>query len=278
MTPPSALRGTAFWAAPIDPVDGVGSAGPAHSGGSSVWLPTALVRLAGASALVLLKLGEAATLAAAAGVRSVLDATQAPAAVPAAPPVQVAPAQVAVPPVEAPSVDLAPVEATPVDLAPVEATPVDLAPVEVAVAELVAEPVAEVVALPVEPPTSDVAVVHPEPTAVVPVQVEVEVDQPETADVEADDSDVAEVDVETDESEDSDESEEPEVDEPPVPLWDQLSLASIRGRLRGFSLDELKLLHAYEVQHSHRPQVVAMLEKRIDRVELVSADGSAGPE
>jgi hypothetical protein len=189
-------------------------------------------------------------------------------------------------------VQVAPV---PVAVAPVEAPPVELPSVEVAVAEIVAEPAAEpaaeptaeVVALPVEPATSDLAVVRPEPTAVLPV----EVDEPQTADV--DDSDVAEVDgeaadevdvesetadSETDESEDSDVSEEPEVDEPPVPLWDQLSLASIRGRLRRFSLEELHALHAYETSHSHRPQVVAMLEKRIERVELVSADGSADPE
>src|SRR5215213_1230022 len=142
MTPPPVLRGTAPGGDPAS---------------SAAWLPTAFVRLAGASALVLLRLGEAATLAAAAGVRSVLDATQAPA--PATPPV--------------------PVPAPPV-------APVAVAePEPAAVVEVVAEPVADVVPLPVEPaPTSDVVLVQPEPTAVaVPAEPELPV---EDAAIEAD--------------------------------------------------------------------------------------------
>jgi hypothetical protein len=244
---------------------------------TAAWLPTAFVRLAGASALVLLRLGEAATLAAAAGVRSVLDATQAPA--PATPPV----------PVPAPPV-------APVAVA--EAEPA-------AVVEVVAEPVADVVPLPVEPaPTSDVVLVQPEPTSVavlpepeLPVEADVQ-DTDVEADVEAEteDTDVEDsqdvedlTDVEADtedssdvedssETEDSSDTEEPEVDEPPVPLWDQLSLASIRGRLRRFSLDELHTLHAYETQHSNRPQVVAMLDKRIQRVEQLPVGASVDTE
>jgi hypothetical protein len=259
MTPPPVLRGTAPGGDPAS---------------SAVWLPTAFVRLAGASALVLLRLGEAATLAAAAGVRSVLDATQAPA--PATPPVPV------------PGPPVAPVAVAPVAVAE---------PEPAAVAGVVAEPVADVVPLPVEPaPTSDVVLVQPEATAVavpaeLPVEdtdaeVDVEADT-EGTDVEADTEgtdveDVEGTDVEdvqdSGDTEDSSDTEEPEVDEPPVPLWDQLSLASIRGRLRRFSLDELHTLHAYETQHSNRPQVVAMLDKRIQRVEQLPAGASADTE
>jgi hypothetical protein len=242
MTPPPVLRGTA----------------PGGDPASAAWLPTAFVRLAGASALVLLRLGEAATLAAAAGVRSVLDATQGQA--PATPPVSV------------PAPPVAPV-------AVVEAGPA-------AVVDVVAEPVADVVPLPVEPaPTSDVVLVQPEPTTeavlvepVLPVEdAEVDTDV-EDAEVDTDVEDTDVEDAETDAADEADEAEEPEVDEPPVPLWDQLSLASIRGRLRRFSLDELHTLHAYETQHSNRPQVVAMLDKRIQRVEQLPAGASADTE
>ncbi len=55
--------------------------------------------------------------------------------------------------------------------------------------------------------------------------------------------------------------------EPPVPLWDQLTLASIRGRLRTYELPQLRALLDYEVAHSARPAVIQMLEARIAKVD-----------
>lgn len=56
-------------------------------------------------------------------------------------------------------------------------------------------------------------------------------------------------------------------DAPPVPLWDQLSLARIRGRLPHLSLEELRSLREYEDAHAGRPQILLLLENRIRRVE-----------
>ncbi len=55
--------------------------------------------------------------------------------------------------------------------------------------------------------------------------------------------------------------------EPPVPLWDQLTLASIRGRLRTYELPQLRALLDYEVAHAARPAVIQMLEARIAKVD-----------
>ncbi|GAB7191931.1 hypothetical protein NUM3379_26390 [Kineococcus sp. NUM-3379] len=50
---------------------------------------------------------------------------------------------------------------------------------------------------------------------------------------------------------------------PPVPHWDELTLASIRARLRHYSLPKLHTLQAYEQAHAARPGVISMLENRI---------------
>jgi hypothetical protein len=55
-------------------------------------------------------------------------------------------------------------------------------------------------------------------------------------------------------------------DEPLVPRWDELSLAKIRGRLPRLGIDELESLLAYEHAHAARPQVLTMLDNRIQKV------------
>lgn len=50
------------------------------------------------------------------------------------------------------------------------------------------------------------------------------------------------------------------------PAYDQLSLASLRARLRVFSLAELQELLAYERAHGDRPAFAGMLSRRIDTV------------
>jgi hypothetical protein len=56
---------------------------------------------------------------------------------------------------------------------------------------------------------------------------------------------------------------------PALPLadYDNLSLASIRARLRMLTTDQLKMLADYERQNAERPDVLGMLERRIEKVE-----------
>ena len=69
---------------------------------------------------------------------------------------------------------------------------------------------------------------------------------------------------------------EPEVSErapagdPPVPGWDELTLGSIRARLRRLSEDDLVALHDYEERHAARADVLSMLQNRLTKVR--SAD------
>jgi hypothetical protein len=69
---------------------------------------------------------------------------------------------------------------------------------------------------------------------------------------------------------------EPDVSErapdgdPPVPGWDELTLGSIRGRLRRLSEDDLVALHGYEERHAARANVLSMLHNRLTKVR--SAD------
>jgi len=53
---------------------------------------------------------------------------------------------------------------------------------------------------------------------------------------------------------------------PPVPGWDELTLGSIRARLRRLSEDDLVALHDYEESHAARPDVVSMLQNRLTKV------------
>ncbi len=53
---------------------------------------------------------------------------------------------------------------------------------------------------------------------------------------------------------------------PPVPGWDELTLGSIRARLRRLSADDLTALHSYEEAHGARSDVLSMLENRLVKV------------
>jgi len=53
----------------------------------------------------------------------------------------------------------------------------------------------------------------------------------------------------------------------PLAGYDSLSLASIRARLRGLDLDQLRVLAAYEATHAERPEVLGMFERRIEKLE-----------
>jgi hypothetical protein len=55
----------------------------------------------------------------------------------------------------------------------------------------------------------------------------------------------------------------------PLPLarYDELSLASIRARLRSLDADQLRILANYERRNAERPDVLGMLERRIEKLE-----------
>jgi hypothetical protein len=54
--------------------------------------------------------------------------------------------------------------------------------------------------------------------------------------------------------------------EPPVPGWDELTLGSIRARLRRLSEDDLVALHDWEEGHGARPDVLSMLVNRLAKI------------
>lgn len=53
----------------------------------------------------------------------------------------------------------------------------------------------------------------------------------------------------------------------PLPNYDELSLASIRARLRGLDVVQLKVLLDYEAANAERTEVLGMFERRIDKLE-----------
>jgi hypothetical protein len=62
---------------------------------------------------------------------------------------------------------------------------------------------------------------------------------------------------------------EPAASGPALPLanYDQLSLASIRARLRSLDARQLRVLIEHERRNAERPEVLGMLERRIDKIE-----------
>lgn len=52
----------------------------------------------------------------------------------------------------------------------------------------------------------------------------------------------------------------------PLPNYDELSIASLRARLRNLSADQLTVLISYEKSHSGRADVIAMFERRIAKL------------
>ena len=56
----------------------------------------------------------------------------------------------------------------------------------------------------------------------------------------------------------------------PLPNYDELSLASIRARLRGLDASQLRILADHERRNAERPEVLGMLERRIEKL---AADG-----
>jgi hypothetical protein len=55
-------------------------------------------------------------------------------------------------------------------------------------------------------------------------------------------------------------------DVPPLPGYDDLTLPSLRARLRGFDADTLRTLLAYEKAHARRDDVITLFERRLAKV------------
>jgi len=62
----------------------------------------------------------------------------------------------------------------------------------------------------------------------------------------------------------------------PIPDFDNVSLGSLRGRLRSLSLEQLVILREWEQAHAHRLPVITLLDNRIAKVsaEQTTANGS----
>jgi hypothetical protein len=53
----------------------------------------------------------------------------------------------------------------------------------------------------------------------------------------------------------------------PLPGYDTLSVASIRARLRSLDFDQLQALLVHEHKNGQRPAIIAMIERRIQKLE-----------
>jgi len=53
----------------------------------------------------------------------------------------------------------------------------------------------------------------------------------------------------------------------PLASYDTLSLASIRARLRSLDASQLRVLADYEAAHAQRPEILGMLERRLEKIE-----------
>jgi hypothetical protein len=59
---------------------------------------------------------------------------------------------------------------------------------------------------------------------------------------------------------------EPAAEAPPLPGYDDLSLASLRARLRVLDAAQIRAMLAYEKAHARREPVITMLERRLAKI------------
>jgi hypothetical protein len=64
----------------------------------------------------------------------------------------------------------------------------------------------------------------------------------------------------------------------PLPNYDELSIASLRARLRNLDVAQVRQLLVYEQAHAARPDVMAMFERRITKLESEGADERGAAE
>ena len=61
-------------------------------------------------------------------------------------------------------------------------------------------------------------------------------------------------------------SSKPVADVQPLPGYDDLTLPSLRARMRGFDVAMLQAVLEYEKAHAHRDDVITMFERRLAKV------------
>jgi hypothetical protein len=54
----------------------------------------------------------------------------------------------------------------------------------------------------------------------------------------------------------------------PLPNYDELTIASLRARLRNLTAEQLTVLIEYEKAHANREDVITMFERRITKLAL----------
>lgn len=59
----------------------------------------------------------------------------------------------------------------------------------------------------------------------------------------------------------------PSAEDLPVPTYDELTLPSVRARLRKLTVDQVRDLRAYEVAHQGRAEFIKMYDNRIAKLE-----------
>ncbi|GAA4944596.1 hypothetical protein GCM10023224_29630 [Streptomonospora halophila] len=64
----------------------------------------------------------------------------------------------------------------------------------------------------------------------------------------------------------------PSPEELPVPGYDDLTLPSIRARLRKLTIDQVRELRAYEVAHGERAEFIKMYDNRIAKLQSESQE------
>jgi hypothetical protein len=62
----------------------------------------------------------------------------------------------------------------------------------------------------------------------------------------------------------------------PLPNYDELSIASLRARLRNLDLTQLRELASYEKTHAARPEVMTLFERRIAKLEAETSPEERG--
>jgi hypothetical protein len=62
----------------------------------------------------------------------------------------------------------------------------------------------------------------------------------------------------------------------PLPKYDELSIASLRARLRNLDVAQVRALAEYEKAHASRADVLAMYERRIAKLEAGRSDDAQG--
>jgi hypothetical protein len=63
---------------------------------------------------------------------------------------------------------------------------------------------------------------------------------------------------------------------PPLPNYDELSIASLRARLRNLDVTQLRQLIEYESAHAGRADVITMFERRIAKLQAETTPEERG--